>query len=156
MTPTIAPLAYLYSFIAGDGGGGGGGGGSSSTVLRLGSAGSSVTWTQEILSALGYSVRVTGVFDYATDQAVRQFQAASGLTVDGAVGTLTQSALAGASARGQGGAPAQQQGDAQQQAAQGAQIAITPATASSKVGPVLAVLALFTVGGLAIGFALKR
>jgi peptidoglycan hydrolase-like protein with peptidoglycan-binding domain len=42
---------------------------------------------------LGYPIEATGVFDEATDEAVRQFQASNGLQVDGIVGENTYQAL---------------------------------------------------------------
>jgi len=73
-------------------------------TLRLGAqdsdGNSDVNQLQTLLSWLGYSVNVSGVFDQATDTAVRAFQTdesnlsgASGFTADGVVGPLTWAAL---------------------------------------------------------------
>lgn len=66
--------------------------------LRRGSRGDAVRELQESLMALGYDVGLSGVdgiFGQATERAVRAFQAASGLVVDGIVGPLTWTALEG-------------------------------------------------------------
>jgi hypothetical protein len=62
--------------------------------LKAGAAGEDVRTLQRILRARGFgSVSASGVFDDATDGAVRDFQRASGLTVDGIVGPRTRPAL---------------------------------------------------------------
>lgn len=63
--------------------------------LKLGAVGSDVRTLQRILRARGFgtSVSVSGVFDGATDSAVRAFQRAGGLEVDGIVGPRTRPAL---------------------------------------------------------------
>ena len=71
-----APLALAQS---GDG---------SATLLQAGSSGSEVTAVQ---AALG--VAQTGTYGPATRRAVRRFQRANGLTVDGIVGPQTRAAL---------------------------------------------------------------
>ena len=65
-------------------------------VLRRGARGAEVRQVQEALVALGYSTTVDGKFGPATAQAVKSFQASSGLTDDGVVGPATLSALAAA------------------------------------------------------------
>ena len=57
--------------------------------------GDDVTTLQRILRAKGYgpSLVTSGTFDDATDQAVKGFQRAAGLTVDGIVGPETRPAL---------------------------------------------------------------
>jgi hypothetical protein len=65
-------------------------------VLRRGAKGAEVTQVQEALVALGYSTTVDGKFGPATAQAVKSFQASSGLTADGVVGPATLSALSAA------------------------------------------------------------
>jgi Putative peptidoglycan binding domain len=62
-------------------------------VLKRGSRGDLVVWAQEHLRAAGERVPVTGIFGRITRAAVRDFQAKSGLPVDGALGTLTWRAL---------------------------------------------------------------
>ena len=65
-------------------------------VLRRGAKGAEVRQVQEALVALGYSTTVDGKFGPATAQAVKSFQASSGLTDDGVVGPATLSALSAA------------------------------------------------------------
>jgi peptidoglycan hydrolase-like protein with peptidoglycan-binding domain len=66
---------------------------SSRGILRLGDRGEQVTSLQERLSAVGFSVGNKGIFDEKTQEVVRQFQKAKGLTVDGIVGEQTLAAL---------------------------------------------------------------
>jgi lipoprotein-anchoring transpeptidase ErfK/SrfK len=49
---------------------------------------------QHRLTALHYWLKITGKFDYDTQEAVYAFQAVNGLTMDGVVGPNTQTALA--------------------------------------------------------------
>jgi len=65
-------------------------------VLRRGAKGAEVTQVQQALVALGYSTAIDGKFGPATAQAVKLFQASSGLTDDGVVGPTTLSALSAA------------------------------------------------------------
>jgi len=65
-------------------------------VLRRGVKGVEVRQVQEALVALGYSTTIDGKFGPATAQAVKSFQASSGLTADGVVGPGTLSALSAA------------------------------------------------------------
>ena len=62
-------------------------------TLRRGSKGAEVTQLQQALVALGYSTTVDGKFGPSTAQAVKSFQASSGLPADGVVGPATLSAL---------------------------------------------------------------
>ncbi|MBO9128380.1 peptidoglycan-binding protein [Bacillus sp. 165] len=65
-----------------------------SGILRKGSRGAAVTELQQKLTSLGFDTRgVDGIFGSNTDQAVRKFQAAHGLAVDGIVGLATKQAL---------------------------------------------------------------
>ncbi|MDO5378820.1 MAG: peptidoglycan-binding protein [Clostridia bacterium] len=68
--------------------------------LAVGMAGEEVRQLQRRLSELGYlsSSFVSGAYDTATEQAVRQFQSANGLSVDGEAGSATQSRLYASSA----------------------------------------------------------
>lgn len=66
---------------------------SSTTVIRLNSSGDMVKVLQRLLTKNGYSVSVSGTFNSATDTAVKNFQRAKGLTVDGIVGSATWSKL---------------------------------------------------------------
>jgi len=65
-------------------------------VLRRGAKGAEVRQVQEALVALGYSTTIDGKFGPGTAQAVKSFQASSGLTDDGVVGPATLSALSAA------------------------------------------------------------
>ena len=65
-------------------------------VLRRGAKSAEVRQVQEALVALGYSTTIDGKFGPATAQAVKSFQASSGLTDDGVVGPATLSALSAA------------------------------------------------------------
>jgi peptidoglycan hydrolase-like protein with peptidoglycan-binding domain len=62
-------------------------------VLRIGDRGEPVSVIQQRLSEVGLRAGDKGVFDEATQEAVRQFQQAKGLTVDGVVGQQTLAAL---------------------------------------------------------------
>lgn len=64
-----------------------------STTLRLGMSGTSVKDLQQALTAAGFQVHADGIFGPRTRDAVRRFQAASGLLVDGIAGPATRSAL---------------------------------------------------------------
>jgi len=59
-------------------------------VLKKGSRGARVRKLQQDLKDAGYDVEVDGIFGKGTDKAVREFQKANGLTVDGVVGTNTR------------------------------------------------------------------
>jgi peptidoglycan hydrolase-like protein with peptidoglycan-binding domain len=59
-----------------------------------GNRGADVLAIQHLLNASGHAVSATGVFDTATTAAVRAFQTAKGLGVDGIVGPQTWGALA--------------------------------------------------------------
>ena len=71
-----------------------------SEVLTAGMSGEQVRALQSRLAQLGYlsASFVSGTYDDATMQAVRQFQTANGLSVDGAAGSATQSRLYASSA----------------------------------------------------------
>lgn len=63
-------------------------------VLKKGSKGASVTALQQLLTAKGYDTKgVDGSFGANTEAAVRAFQKAKGLTVDGVCGKNTWTAL---------------------------------------------------------------
>ena len=66
-----------------------------SEVLTAGMTGEQVRQVQRRLSELGYlsASFVNGVYDNNTQQAIRQFQQANGLSADGAAGSATQSQL---------------------------------------------------------------
>jgi peptidoglycan hydrolase-like protein with peptidoglycan-binding domain len=69
-----------------------------SALVKHGSQGSEVSALQERLLELGYfKGNATGYFGPVTEDAVRQFQQAKGLTPDGIVGTNTSNALSGQS-----------------------------------------------------------
>ena len=65
------------------------------TTLKVGSSGEAVTKLQQKLAEKGYltQANVTGVYDSATEAAVRNFQKDNGLTVDGIAGEKTQHKL---------------------------------------------------------------
>lgn len=64
------------------------------TVLRLGSKGSDVLQLQEKLKTLNYYMgAIDGIYETNTKEAVKAFQKANGLTVDGTVGTKTLEVL---------------------------------------------------------------
>lgn len=68
--------------------------GGTSTSLRKGSTGSRVSQVQKKLKSLGYySGSVDGIYGSGTEAAVKKFQSAKGLTVDGICGVRTLSAL---------------------------------------------------------------
>ncbi len=69
-------------------------------VLALGAAGEDVASLQVMLSAAGFPVPQSGVFNGVTEEAVRAFQRANGLVADGKVGVMTMAALAGAMPKG--------------------------------------------------------
>ncbi len=64
-------------------------------LLKAGMSGDEVRRLQQRLAELGYlsTSFISGIYDEATQQAVRQFQQANGLSVDGAAGSDTQSRL---------------------------------------------------------------
>lgn len=66
---------------------------SESSVLRRGSRGEAVAAVQKSLVALAYSLVADGIFGPRTENAVRSYQQARGLTVDGIVGPQTRAAL---------------------------------------------------------------
>jgi len=68
--------------------------GGASGVLRKGSAGDAVRDLQQTLSALGYPVKVDGIFGEDTDVALRAFQRDHGLAIDGLTGPRTREAIA--------------------------------------------------------------
>ena len=70
-------------------------------MLRRGSRGTPVTQLQNTLKAQGfYQGPVTGYYGGLTEEAVRKFQQAKGLSVDGTAGSNTLSALGGNSDTG--------------------------------------------------------
>ena len=69
------------------------------TNLKSGATGTAVIRLQQALAALDYDVNVTGIYDTATSQAVRSFQALNSLSVDGVAGKNTQTKLYSGSAK---------------------------------------------------------
>ncbi len=65
-----------------------------SGLPQLGSSGPEVFVIQQQLNQAGFAVAADGVFGSDTDRAVRSFQSANGLVVDGVVGPATRQALA--------------------------------------------------------------
>jgi peptidoglycan hydrolase-like protein with peptidoglycan-binding domain len=66
---------------------------SAKSILQLGDRGSQITALQKRLAAAGFSASDSGIFNQETEDAVRQFQQAKSLTVDGIVGEQTLAAL---------------------------------------------------------------
>ena len=62
-------------------------------TLRSGDEGEDVRIMQQALVKKGYTVTVDGKFGNSTEQAVRDFQQKSGLTVDGEIGSQTRDKL---------------------------------------------------------------
>jgi hypothetical protein len=62
-------------------------------LLKRGSKGDMVVWAQEHLIAAGEDIPVTGVYGKLTIAAVRAYQEAHALPVDGAIGTTTWQSL---------------------------------------------------------------
>lgn len=82
--------------------GGGSGSGSGSSSEDDGATPEQIMAGQRALQDVGcYSGEVDGLYGPATDQAIRDFQAAAGLTVDGIFGPATLTALENAVAAGQ-------------------------------------------------------
>lgn len=89
----LLPLALALSILS-----------SVSSVLALerGDQGPSVRNLQEQLQQAGfYQAPITQVYDFSTEDAVRRFQQAHGLVVDGIVGIMTRQKLENSSARPQ-------------------------------------------------------
>jgi hypothetical protein len=62
-------------------------------LLRLGAKGDLVVWAQERLITAGAEIEVDGIFEGATRRAVKAFQEAHGLPVDGQLGSDTWAQL---------------------------------------------------------------
>lgn len=68
-------------------------------TLKKGMTGEDVTWVQNRLYELGYSLQITHVYDDATFSAVKAFQNQNGLDADGLAGSQTFSVLKSENAR---------------------------------------------------------
>lgn len=88
---TTQRIAYANDVLRKYGSGGTGGGSTETSlpVLRSGSSGAAVRTLQYLLRASGKSITADGSFGPATDSAVRSYQSAHGLSVDGVVGNST-------------------------------------------------------------------
>ncbi|MGO4597631.1 phage tail tip lysozyme [Terrabacter sp. 2RAF25] len=88
---TTQRVAYANDVLAKYGTGGTGGGSTETAlpVLRNGSSGAAVRTLQYMLRASGRTVTADGAFGSGTESAVRSYQSAHGLTVDGVVGNNT-------------------------------------------------------------------
>lgn len=88
---TTQRIAYADDVLAryGTGGTGGSTTETSLPVLQNGSSGSAVRTLQYMLRSSGYGVTADGAFGPATESAVRSYQSAHGLSVDGVVGDAT-------------------------------------------------------------------
>lgn len=75
------------------------------STVRQGSTGPAVQALQVQLTKHGHSLAFDGDFGPATDAAVRSFQSANGLEVDGVVGPATWTALLGTGGGSSGGTP---------------------------------------------------
>ena len=90
----IAGAKTLAAIASALGGSGATVAGGSSKTLREGDSGAAVTELQNMLKALGYYYGdITGHFGSLTRQAVRKFQEANNLTVDGVAGPATLNKL---------------------------------------------------------------
>lgn len=86
------------------------------TQLKKGSSGSEVNALQTALTNKGYTLQSTGLYDDATEAAVKKYQQDMGLTADGIAGDVTLNALYGQSSGSTGGfTPSAQLQQAQQQ-----------------------------------------
>lgn len=74
-------------------------------TLRRGSSGADVRQLQQSLTERGFPLAADGQFGPATEAAVRRFQQASGLAVDGVAGPMTMGRLQSAPVGPSGGAP---------------------------------------------------
>ena len=93
----VAGTKTLNAIAAAVGKAGGSSSGSSSTNMKLGSTGTAVSTLQQNLTTLGYYYGdVTGHYGNLTQQAVKKFQKAKGLTQDGVASTATLNAITSA------------------------------------------------------------
>lgn len=68
-------------------------------TLKKGMTGEDVTWVQNRLAELGYSLQITHLYDDATFSAVKAFQTQNGLEADGFAGAQTFAVLKSENAR---------------------------------------------------------
>lgn len=63
------------------------------STLKVGDEGTEVADLQMLLSAIGFGVEISGLYDMATMAAVKEFQDAQGLESDGVVSSATWTQL---------------------------------------------------------------
>lgn len=109
--------------------------------ITLGERGDSVHRVQELLSKFGYlsSANVTGYFGEVTENAVKEFQAANGLAVDGSVGRMTMNKLAGNDVKKASGSRQSQSGGSSGKTPENNNNNNSPAPAGSGAGTLISV-----------------
>lgn len=86
------------------------------TNLKKGSSGNEVSALQTALNKAGYALQTTGLYDDATEAAVRQYQTNNGLEADGVAGDITLGKLYKTNSSADGYTPSAQLTEAQKYA----------------------------------------
>lgn len=86
------------------------------TNLKKGSSGNEVSALQTALNKAGYALQTTGLYDDATEAAVRQYQTNNGLEADGVAGDITLGKLYKTNTGADGYTPSAQLTEAQKYA----------------------------------------